>query len=200
MANYLIYDNWLKKDDQSPDIYYGYSYDADALDGDAKWSIKKVTTVGQSEIVTWANGGDGVASSSIWDNRYDYFTASALPLNLSATEVDHGSYISLRISWDLIDGVDRYQVIIAGSASEVFTNDGYIVYNNGYNSVATMDVFNNNEYIYKKVEVGESYNVTVTGFNVAANITESIAVNIIVPTTTTTTTAAPTTTTTTTTP
>jgi hypothetical protein len=172
--------NWLRRDISSPDVYYGYSNNLNSNDSDTTWSIKKVTTSGSVETVTWTNGGSSHVST--WDNRVDSFLAPSAPLNVTYSVLNTPDSFNLNrktldLSWDLISGVDIYKVVVKESG-KIYSDGGYQIYNNpNFNgSVTTVDVINGNRYRYTHAEPGLTYSVTVTGTNVAG--TTSSTTNI----------------------
>ena len=64
--------NWLRRDISSPTVYYGYSTDTNAANTDDNWFIKKVTTAGSVETVTWTNGSPNYNISK-WNDRVASF-------------------------------------------------------------------------------------------------------------------------------
>jgi hypothetical protein len=172
--------NWLRRDISPPDVYYGYSNNLNSNDSDTTWSIKKVTTSGSVETVTWTNGGSSHVST--WNNRVDSFLAPSAPLNVTYSVLNTPDSFNLNrktldLSWDLISGVDIYKVIVKESG-KIYSDGGYQIYNNpNFNgSVTTVDVINGNRYRYTHAEPGLTYSVTVTGTNVAG--TTSSTTNI----------------------
>ena len=45
--------DWLRRDIATPSVYYGYNLNPGSLDTDSTWSIRKVTTSGTIDTVTW---------------------------------------------------------------------------------------------------------------------------------------------------
>lgn len=161
--------NYLRKDYATPSIYYGYSLDPNAASADSNWAIRKVTTSASAETVTWSNGN--VSYLSTWNNRVKTFQAPSTSLNatysvLSTPDSFNSVRKTLSISWDLIDGVDIYKVTITESG-KIYNNDGYQIYDNGYNSAITKEVINDNGYNYKHGQPGLTYSVTISSSNVA---------------------------------
>lgn len=168
-----ISNNWLRREIGSPDTYYGYSFDYNASDSDAKWSIKKVSVSGSVETVTWSNGKPG-SQISIWDDRVDCFSSPIGSLNLSVSQLDLSGKPSIGISWDLIAGVDVYQIIVSESANgNILTDGGYTLNNRGFNSMITSEVYNLDNYVYSHPQVGVTYSITVKAVNVAGDVVET---------------------------
>ena len=164
--------NYLRKDYATPSIYYGYSLLANANSTDFSWSIRKLTTSGNDEIVTWSNGST-VQYISNWNNRVNCFQAPSTSLNatysvLSTPDSFNSSRKTLSLSWDLIEGVDIYKVTITESG-KIYNNDGYQIYNTGSNSGVTKDLINRNSYNYLHGQSGLTYSVTISGSNLVGS-------------------------------
>jgi len=162
--------NWLRRDISPPNVYYGYSNNLTAADSDRTWSIKKVTTSGSVETVTWTNGQPSYVST--WDNRIESFSAPSGSLGVTWSVLNTpDSFSSIRrtlsISWNLLTGVDIYKIIVTESG-KIYNEDGYQIYNNQNfnNSVITKEVINGNVYNYLHGQPGLTYSVTITGSNV----------------------------------
>lgn len=170
--------NWLRRDISTPDVYYGYSNNLNSSDSDATWSIKKVSTSGSVETVTWTNGDSSHVST--WDNRAESFQIPSASLNVTYSVLNTPDSFNLNrktlnVSWDLISGVDIYKVIVKESG-KIYSDGGYQIYNNpNFNgSVTTGEVINGNRYQYTHAEPGLTYSVTVTGTNVAGTTSSTI--------------------------
>ena len=168
--------NWLRRDINTPTTYYGYNSDANAGDSDTNWSIKKVTVSGTVETVKWANGN--YDHNSIWSNRVESFQTPTGSLGVTCSKVAYSSNnVSLNISWNVLTGVDKYQVIVSESG-DVYSDGGYVIRNNNNfnNTSATILLSNTNNYIYKKGLYGKSYSITINGINVIGTTSSTITV------------------------
>ena len=170
--------NWLRRDISPPDVYYGYSNNLNSSNNDATWSIKKVSTSGSVETVTWTNGDSSHVST--WNNRVNSFQTPSAPLNVTYSVLNTPDSFNLNrktlnVSWDLISGVDIYKVIVKESG-KIYSDGGYQIYNNpNFNgSVTTGEVINGNRYRYTHAELGLTYSVTVTGTNVTGATSSTI--------------------------
>jgi hypothetical protein len=172
--------NWLRRDISTPNVYYGYSNNINSKDDDNTWSIKKVTTSGSVESVTWTNGDTNYIST--WDNRVMSFQnplSTASPSNtltstysvLSTPDSFSSSRKTLNISWNLLAGVDIYQIIIKESG-KIYNENGFQVYDNDKSAI-TKEIINDNNYSYKHAQLGLTYSVTILGSNVAGVISSS---------------------------
>ena len=168
--------NWLRRDINPPTTYYGYNSNANADDSDTNWSIKKITVSGTVETVKWANGSYG--HSSIWSNRVRSFQTPSGSLGVTCSANAYNvNNIALDISWNVLPGVDKYQVIVSESGN-VYSDGGYVVYNNSNfnNSVLTSELSNINNYTYKQGLYGKTYSITINGVNVIGTTSSTITV------------------------
>jgi hypothetical protein len=173
--------NYLRKDYATPSIYYGYSLSSNANSTDFSWSIRREETgvlgigspsITSSDIITWTNGSN-VQYISNWDNRVKCFQAPSTSLNatysvLSTPDSFSLSRKTLSLSWDLIEGVDIYQVTIKESG-KIYNNDGHQIYNTGFNSGVTKELINRNSYNYLHGQSGLTYSVTISGSNLVGS-------------------------------
>ena len=161
--------NWLRRDISSPTVYYGYSTDTNAANTDDNWFIKKVTTAGSVETVTWTNGSPNYNISK-WNDRVASFVQPTGALGVTWSV----SVPSLSISWNQLTGVDRYQVVVRESG-KLYSDLGSEIYNNGSLQV-TKEVVNAGSYTYNKASSGLTYSVTITGVNVAGTTASTVTI------------------------
>jgi hypothetical protein len=161
--------NWLRRDISSPTVYYGYSTDTNAANTDDNWFIKKVTTAGSVETVTWTNGSPNYNISK-WNDRVASFVQPTGALGVTWSV----SVPSLSISWNQLTGVDRYQVVVRESG-KLYSDLGSEIYNNGSLQV-TKEVVNVGSYTYNKASSGLTYSVTITGVNVAGTTASTVTI------------------------
>jgi hypothetical protein len=161
--------NWLRRDISSPTVYYGYSTDTNAANTDDNWFIKKVTTAGSVETVTWTNGSPNYNISK-WNDRVASFVQPTGALGVTWSV----SVPSLSISWNQLTGVDRYQVVVRESG-KLYSDLGSEIYNNGSSQV-TKEVVNVGSYTYNKASSGLTYSVTITGVNVAGTTASTVTI------------------------
>ena len=161
--------NWLRRDISSPTVYYGYSTDTNAANTDDNWFIKKVTTAGSVETVTWTNGSPNYNISK-WNDRVASFVQPTGALGVTWSV----SVPSLSISWNQLAGVDRYQVVVRESG-KLYSDLGSEIYNNGSLQV-TKEVVNVGSYTYNKASSGLTYSVTITGVNVAGTTASTVTI------------------------
>ena len=168
--------NWLRRDINPPTTYYGYNSNMNADDSDTNWSIKKVTVSGTVETVKWTNGSYG--HNSIWSNRVRSFQTPSGSLGVTCSANAYNvNNIALDISWNVLPGVDKYQVIVSESGN-VYSDGGYIIKsnNNFNNSVSTSVVINANKYVYNQGLYGKTYSITINGINVIGTTSSTITV------------------------
>lgn len=168
--------NWLRRDIDPPTTYYGYNSNMNADDSDTNWSIKKITVSGTVETVKWTNGSYGY--DSIWNNRVASFATPTGSLGLTCSTVAFDSNnTALNISWNVLTGVDKYQVIVSESGN-IYSDGGYVIYNNSNfnNSVLTSELSNINNYTYKQGLYGKTYSITINGVNVIGTTSSTITV------------------------
>lgn len=161
--------NWLRRDISSPTVYYGYSTNTNAANTDDNWFIKKVTTAGSVETVTWTNGSPNYNISK-WNDRVASFVQPTGALGVTWSV----SVPSLSISWNQLTGVDRYQIVITESGN-LYSDSGNEIYNNGSLQV-TKEVVNVGSYTYNKASSGLTYLVTITGVNVAGTTASTVTI------------------------
>ena len=107
IINSFFAQNWLRKDTSGANVYFGYSTDANAGDNDNTWAIKKITTSGSVQTVTWSNG-DPILRISKWSDRVNTFVAPTGNLGLTYSVTPSFNYPSLydiRLSWNELSGV-----------------------------------------------------------------------------------------------
>jgi hypothetical protein len=168
--------NWLRRDINPPTTYYGYNSDMNADDSDTNWSIKKITVSGTVETVKWTNGSYGY--NSIWNNRVESFQTPTGSLGVTCSTLAYNSNnVALNISWNILNGVDKYQVVVSESGN-VYSDGGYVIKsnNNFNNGVATILLNNINTYTYKQGLYGKTYSITITGVNVIGTTSSTITV------------------------
>lgn len=168
--------NWLRRDISPPNVYYGYSNDINSIDSNSTWLIKKITTSGSVESVTWSNGSL-MSYLSTWDNRVESFQQPTGSLGVTYSVDNYNNVAVLNLSWSQLIGVDRYQVVVSESG-KIYSDLGNEIYNNNnYNaSQITKEVENSNKYSYTKASIGRTYIVTVTGVNAAGSTASTVTI------------------------
>lgn len=170
VVNSWLSTNWLRKDISGSTTYYGYSSNPNPTDGSNEWFIKKVTSSGTVQSVTWTNG-DPILQISSWSNRVNSFTSPTSSLGFTYSISDsqiYPNYKSINLSWNILSGVDRYLIYVTEDNKSV-TQDG----NYYYGDYPTKEIQNNDYYLFQSASVGKSYSVTLVAKNVAGMTSSS---------------------------
>ena len=173
--------SWLRRDIVPPTVYYGYNNDMNASDSDSSWSIKKVTVSGTVETVKWTNGSYDRIST--WSNRVASFTTPSGSLGLTASSTStNNSYGSnfINISWNLLSGVDIYNIYIYDSNSNLLDEKGGYLYSNGNfnNQNSSVTIYNKNNYLFTGSELNNTYSITLIGKNVGGTTQSTVTIAI----------------------
>lgn len=173
--------NYLRKDYATPSTYYGYSSDSNAASTDFNWSIRKVTTSGNVETVTWTNGDPGKPFAK-WNDRVNSFATPTGPLGLTCSKgTQIGNNVPLNITWNQLSGVNRYQVVVSKN-SIVYSDLGSQIYYNPNTNQITKEIVNDGIYIYNFAESTNGlspsniYSITVTAVNVAGSSASTVTI------------------------
>jgi len=173
IINSFFAQNWLRKDTSGADVYFGYSIDANAGDTDNTWAVKKLTTTGSVQSVTWTNG-DPIQRLSKWSDRVKSFQTPSTSLGVTwsvyKTTTD-SNYSNIDLSWSQIQGVDIYHISVSSNNNLLF-EDGNVIYNG-----PTKKVNNEGKYIFPSAVSG-TYSVTIKAFNVAGLTSSTVTVNV----------------------
>ena len=173
--------NYLRKDYATPSTYYGYSSDSNAASTDFNWSIRKVTTSGNVETVTWTNGDPGKPFAK-WNDRVNSFATPTGSLGLTCskgTQIDNS--VPLNITWNQLSGVNRYQVVVSKN-SIVYSDLGSQIYYNPNTNQITKEIVNDGIYIYNFAESTNGlspsniYSITVTAVNVIGSSSSTVTI------------------------
>jgi hypothetical protein len=173
--------NYLRKDYATPSIYYGYSSDSNAASTDFNWSIRKVTTSGNVETVTWTNGDPGKPFAK-WNDRVNSFATPTGSLGLTCSKgTQIGNNVPLNITWNQLSGVNRYQVVVSKN-SIVYSDLGSQIYYNPNTNQITKEIVNDGIYIYNFAESTNGlspsniYSITVTAVNVIGSSSSTVTI------------------------
>jgi len=176
--------NYLRKDTATPTIYYGYSSDLNAASTDFNWSIKKVTTSGNVETVTWSNS-DPEKPLAKWNDRVASFATPTGSLGLTCSKgTQVGNNVPLNITWNQLSGANRYQIVVSES-SIIYSDSGNQVYYNPSfnNSQITIEIVNGSSYTFNYAQSTNGlspsniYSISVTAINVAGSSSSTTTVN-----------------------
>lgn len=164
--------DWLRKDNATPSVYYGYSQNAGASDTDSVWAIRKVVS-GSSDSVLW-NDNRILAYSARWDERVACFAtpSGSLGFTYSVTPKSNTfaiTYSFINTSWTDLSGTNIYRLKI--------TDQNGITYNSLYEPFVnpyiinqlTTEITGTTSYLFKGVPA-MTYSVTLTAVNGAGSI------------------------------
>ena len=167
---------YIRKDGSSAsNVYYGYSYNTAAGDGDKVYAIRKVTTVAGVETVTWTNNSQ-MSYVSSWTNRAASFTAPSGSLGLTWS-LSSGIFYNAQVSWSLLNGVDIYYVTVKNEGGQLLNLDGTPLQGMYVNEKTyTTDLFNQTSVSMGFVNPG-TYSVMVTGKNIAGTTSSTATFN-----------------------
>lgn len=157
--------NWLRREIVAPDLYYGYNFDINASDSDKTWSIKKVSSSGSVESVNWNDSSTSSFNSS-WDDRVENFEVPSG--NLGFTHSNGTFY------WNLLTGVNRYEIIVKNNDGFLVTRLGEILNNTGY--TITEGYYNKTSHT-QYLNSG-SYSVVLEAKNTAGTLSATYSVQI----------------------
>lgn len=168
---------YSRKDSASAsNVYYGYSPDPGATDGDKVFAIRKVSNVAGVETVTWTNGTP-ISYNDSWTSRTFSFSAPGGTLGPTCTlaTFSNGFYVA-SFTWSSLQGVSKYLVTFTNSRG-VLDEFGRVqtgIYSRSY----TANVFNLTSWSQPSTVTG-SHTFTVTATNVAGSTSSSISVNFV---------------------
>ena len=171
---------WLRKDTiGTASVYYGYAVNVASSDTDRVWSIRKITTAGTVDSVTWSDN-ESMVYNAKWSERVANFTAPAGSLGVTYSKTtDTFSNVEINTSWTILSGVNTYKVVVTdqngilygpfkGPRNQVFLN------NYGGERITDKVIANNN---YKFVgTIGMTYSITITGVNTIGTTASTVIV------------------------
>ncbi len=170
----------VKKDNAtaSSTIYYGYSTNLSSLVSDNTWAIRKVTTSGTVDTVTW---NDNTISNytAIWDDRIETFTAptSSISITWSVSNTTNSFNITKSIintSWDAIKGINKYDITVTDQNGITYNYLGN-EFNNTYATSKVTNSQNTTNYIFNGIP-SMTYSITITGINAAGSTSSTVNV------------------------
>lgn len=160
--------NWLRRDITPPNVYYGYNNDMNASDSDSTWSIKRVSTSGSVESVKW-NDLSTPSYNAKWSNRVQNFTTPSGSLGFTYSGTSTSEF-----SWNLLTGVNKYDIIIKSNDGKLVTKTGGFLSNTGY--TVTETYFNKTSHL-QYFQTG-SYSVVLKASNAGGTLTATYSVQI----------------------
>jgi hypothetical protein len=168
--------DWIRKDSASAsNIYYGYSYNTSATDGEKVFAIRKVNTTSGVESVTWTNGSQ-ISYCSSWSDRVSCFTTPSGSLGLTWSATQSSLYRSASVSWNFLSGCDIYLVEVRTEGGALLNVDGLKLQGQYVTRTYTTDLINKNYINVGFLEAG-TYSVRVTAKNVAGTSASTATFN-----------------------
>lgn len=172
--------DWLKKDNAtaSSTVYYGYTTTPSSLASDATWAIRKITTSGTVDTVTW-NDNAILNYNAIWDDRVETFIAptSSISITWSVSNTTNSFNITKSIintSWDAIKGINKYEIIVTDQNQITYDYLGN-EFNNTYATSKITNSQNTTSYIFNGIP-SMTYSITITGINAAGSTSSTVNV------------------------
>jgi hypothetical protein len=182
---------YIRKDGSSAsNVYYGYSFNSSASDTDKVFAIRKVSTAGGVETVTWTNGTP-LSYINDWAGRTYSFAVPGGSLNLtySTTTITETStsgtysftYAKSRFAsftWSSINGVSKYIVTSKDGSGNLLGIDGAALRGQYVTRNYTTELFNLTSYSQGYLDAG-TYTLTITAVNVAGSISSTTTFNFV---------------------
>lgn len=161
--------DWLRKDNAtaSSTIYYGYTQNTAAQDTDSVWSIRKVTTIGSVDSVTW-NDNLQFRFNAKWSERVACFAtpSGSLGVTWSVTTGQNSfsmTYSDIRASWNDLAGANLYRILLTDHLGQTYNYLGNTI----RNTYTTNSITNEQEgtTYYFRGQSSFTYSLTVTAVN-----------------------------------
>jgi hypothetical protein len=154
--------NWLRRDINPPNVYYGYNNDINASDTDPSWSIRKVSTSGSVETVSW-NDSSLSSFNAKWTERVENFIAPSGVLGFTYS----GTY-PITFTWNRLTGVNIYNIKVSQNGNYVYYTGSINPYQT--NSDITATYYNTN--IHDQYFQGSgTYEIVLEAINSAGSLT-----------------------------
>jgi hypothetical protein len=120
--------DWLRKDIATPSVYYGYALNAVAQDTDSVWAIRKVTTSGATDTVTW-NDNIQFKFNAKWSERVACFAtpSGSLGITWSVSTGQNSfsvTYSDIRASWTDLSGANLYRILLTDHLGRTYNYTG----------------------------------------------------------------------------
>lgn len=178
--NIDLANDWLRKDNAtaSSTVYYGYAQVPSAGNSDSVWSIRKVTTSGSVDTVTW-NDNNLFLYNAVWNDRVETFIAPTASLSLTysvTTDTNSFGIISstIKSSWTDIKGVNQYKISITDQNGILYNYLGN-PFNNTYDMSRLTNVQSTNTYTFRGIP-SMTYSLTVSAVNMAGSTSSTVTI------------------------
>jgi len=172
--------DWLRKDNAtaSSTVYYGYAIDPSTTNVDSVWSIRKVTTSGSVDTVSW-NDNIVLSYNAVWNDRVETFIAptASLAITYSVTTTTNSfevDYSIINSSWTDIKGVNQYRISITDQNGILYNYLGN-PFNNTYDMNRLTNVQSSNTYTFRGVP-SMTYSLTVSAVNMAGSTSSTVTI------------------------
>lgn len=165
---------YQRKDSSSAsNVYYGYTPNINAADGDKVFAIRRVNTLAGVETVTWTNLNQ-LSYNDSWSGRTYSFSQPG-PITGLTWSLASGNYYVAAFTWSSVNGVSKYIVTATNSSNKILNRDGSIslaLNNTGY----TVDLYNETKYTQFFLSSG-TYSLTVSAHNAIGSTSSTAVIN-----------------------
>jgi len=172
--------DWLRKDNAtaSSTVYYGYALDPSSSNSNSVWSIRKVTTSGSVDTVTW-NDNKNFNYNAVWNDRVETFIAPTASLSITYSVTNSQNSFNMissivNTSWTDIKGVNEYRISITDQNGVLYDDLGN-PFSNTYATTRLTSVTSNNRYIFKGVP-SMTYSLVISAVNSAGSTSSSATI------------------------
>jgi len=171
---------WLRKDTiGTASVYYGYAVNVASSDTDRVWSIRKITTTGTVDSVSW-NDNESMVYNAKWSERVANFSAPAGSLGITYSKTtDLFSNVTIDTNWTILSGVNTYKVVVTDQNGILYgpfkgPRNQQFINNYGVERITEKVIANNN---YKFVgTIGMTYSITITGVNTIGTTSSTVTI------------------------
>lgn len=159
--------DWLRKDIATPSVYYGYTQNPGAQDTDSVWAIRKVTTSGGTDTVTW-NDNLQFKFNAKWSERVACFATPSGSLGVTWSVITSQNsfsvtYSNIRASWNDLSGANLYRILLTDHLGETYNYLGTTT-RNPYQTVQLTNEQEGTSYYFRGT-TNMTYSLTVTAVN-----------------------------------
>ena len=161
--------NWLRRDINPPNVYYGYNTNLNASDSDNTWSIKRVSSSGSVESVNWSDN-NLLSNNAKWSERSENFESPTGSLGFTYS-VGRPTIFT----WNKLAGVNKYNIIVKNNDGSFVTKEGNTLQYNT-NVTVTESYFNDNN--HAQYFQSGSYSVLLQAVNSGGTLTATYSVQV----------------------